>query len=200
MRLHRCLNAMVFSIALILPSLTRAADDTPPRIATVNTAKVFREMLETKDLKQKMEADAKAMNDEKARRDADLQQAQKDRDLYNEGSAEYDKASRTLIEKAIATKVWTELRNLDLTREQKVQMRNLYNKINDAVEEIARKKKLDIVLVDQGIELPADNMEKMTIDQLHQLINQRSVMYNSKRLDISDEVLAAVDAKYKFRK
>jgi Skp family chaperone for outer membrane proteins len=189
------------AVALVLPARLASAQD-GPKIATVNTAKVFNEMLETKDLKQKMDSDGNAIKAEGERRKNDLQEAQKRRDLVNEGTADYEKANRELIEKAIAMQTWQELIKADLARQQKVQMRNLFNKIEDATKEVAEAKKLDLVFVDQKIELPMDNktMEQITADQLRSLINQRSIMYNNGRLDITNEVLAAVDAKYKARK
>ncbi len=194
-----CVLALA-AVALVLPGRFAAADDAPPKIATVDTGRVFREMLETKDLKQKIESDNKVLGDEKTRRDADLKEAQKNRELYNEGTAEFDKANQAVIEKLISMEIWGKLVTADQQRQQKVQIRNLYNKINEATKEVAEQKKLDLVLVDQKIELPKDSMEKMPIEQLQQIINQRSVMYNNLKLDITNEVLAAVDAKYKARK
>lgn len=188
------------AFATVLPARFAAADNfDAPRIATVNTAKVFNEMMETKDLKQKMDSDGKAIKDESDRRENDLKETQKKRDLFNEGSPDYDKANKELVEKAIAMRAWQELTKAELQRQQKVQMRNLFNKIEDATKEVAEAKKIDLVFVDQKIELPTDSktMEQITADQLRQLINQRTIVYNNGRLDITNEVLAAVDAKYK---
>ena len=38
------------------------------------------------------------------------------------------------------------------------------------------------------------------MDQLRGLINQRSVMFSNGKFDITNDVLAAVDAKYKTKK
>jgi Skp family chaperone for outer membrane proteins len=188
------------ALATVLPARFAAADNhDAPRIATVNTAKVFNEMMETKDLKQKMDSDGKAIKDESDRRENDLKESQKKRDLFNEGTADYDKANKELVEKAIGMRAWQELTKAELQRQQKVQMRNLFNKIEDATKQVAVAKKIDLVFVDQKIELPTDSktMEQITADQLRQLINQRTIVYNNGRLDITDEVLAAVDANYK---
>jgi Skp family chaperone for outer membrane proteins len=191
------------AIALVLPAPFAAADNNDaPRIATVNTAKVFQEMMETKDLRQKMDADAKTIKDEGERRENELKEAQKKRELFNEGSTDYDKANRELIKLAIDMRAWQELTKADVLRQQKTQMRNLFNKIEEATKEVADAKKIDLVLVDQKQELPTDSatMEKITSDQLRQAINQRVIIYNNGRLDITNEVLAAVDAKYKAKK
>jgi len=191
------------AVALVLPAQFAAADNhDAPRIGTVNTAKVFQEMMETKDLRQKMDSDAKAIKDEGERRENALKELQKKRDLFNEGSTDYDKANKDLVEQAIATRAWQELTKAEVLRQQKMQMRNLFNKIEDATKDVATAKKLDLVFVDQKLELPNDakTMEQITADQLRQLINQRTIIFNNGRLDITNEVLAAVDAKYKEKK
>jgi len=76
-------------------------------------------------------------------------------------------------------------------------MRNLFNKIEEATSDVAKQKNLDIVLVDSKLELPKEGLEKIQLDQLRMMINQRVVIFNNGRLDITNEVLAAVDAKYK---
>jgi Skp family chaperone for outer membrane proteins len=191
------------AVALVLPARFAAADNhDAPRIGTVNTAKVFTDMMETKDLRQKMDSDAKAIKDEGERREKALQELQKKRDLFNEGSTDYDKANKDLVEQAIATRAWQELTKAEVLRQQKMQMRNLFNKIEEATKDVATAKKLDLVFVDQKMELPTDakTMEQITADQLRQLINQRTIIFNNGRLDITNEVLAAVDAKYKEKK
>ena len=44
----------------------------------------------------------------------------------------------------------------DLARQQKSQMKNLFEKIEAATKEVAEAKKLDLVLVEQKIDLPSD--------------------------------------------
>ena len=67
---------------------------------------------------------------------------------------------------------------------------------------LAETKKLDLVLVEQKIDLPSDpnTMEQINVDQLRNLINQRSVMFSNGKYDITNDVLSAVDAKYKTHK
>ena len=189
------------AVAMILPAGVAAAQD-GPKIATVNPAKVFNEMQETKDLMQKMESDRTAIQNEQQRRTAEVEEAKKKRTLFLEGSEELNKANKDLMDKAIGLQVWQELIKADLARQQKSQMSTLFKKIEEATKEVATAKKLDLVLVEQKIELPTDpaRMEQINVDQLRALINQRTVMYNNGKYDITNEVLAAVDAKYRQKK
>ena len=172
-----------------------AAAQDAPRIATVNPAKVFSEMQETKDLKQKMEADRKTITDEGQRKGAEVEDAKKRRALFNEGTDDFNKANKEYLEKVIAAQAWQELIKQDLQRQQKSQMKSLFEKIEAATKEVATAKKIDLVVVDQKTEFP--DLDSINVDQLRGIINQRTVLFNNGRFDITNDVLAAVDAKYK---
>lgn len=180
--------------ALAVASLPAAAQDAP-RIATVNPAKVFSEMQETKDLKQKMEADRKTITDEGQRRGQEVEDAKKRRALFNEGTDDYNKANKDWREKVIAAQAWQEMVKQELAGQQKSQMKSLFEKIEAATKEVATAKKIDLVFVDQKTEFP--DLDSINVDQLRGIINQRTVLFNNGRFDITNDVLAAVDAKYK---
>jgi Skp family chaperone for outer membrane proteins len=199
---RRSLCALALSaVALLLPARSATAQEAP-KIATVNIAKVFNEMQETKDLKQKMESDRTAIQNEGKRRSDELEEAKKARQIFNEGSEDFNKKNREVIQKAIELQTWQELIKADLARQQKSQMRNLFEKIEAATKDVADAKKLDLVIIEQKIELPTDpgQFDQMNIDQVRALINQRNLMYNNGKFDITNEVLAKVDERYKTRK
>ena len=184
--------------ALIVPARFAAAQDAA-KIGTVNPARIFNEMQETKDLKQKMESDRKNIEDTEKARVNDVEEARKRRGLFASGSEEFNKANKELIEKAVALQTWRELVKADLQTQQKTQMKSLFEKIEAATKQVAEAKKLDLVVVQNSTELPAE-LEQLNVDQLRAIINQRTVMYNNGKFDITGDVLAAVDAKYKTRK
>jgi len=196
---RRSILAFAFAAVSALVAAPFAAAQEPPRIATVNPAKVFSEMQETKDLKQKMEADRKTITDEGQRKGAEVEDAKKRRALFNEGTDDFNKANKEYLEKVISAQAWQELIKADLQRQQKSQMKNLFEKIEQATKEVAQAKKIDIVIVEQKTDLPSD-LDQINVDQLRGLINQRTILFNNGRFDITNDVLAAVDAKYKSRK
>jgi len=186
------------AVALMLPAGFAAAQDNP-KIATVNVGKVFNEMQETKDYKQKMESDRQAVENEANRRKAEVEEIRKARSLFNEGTEDYNKKNRELIQKTLEFQTWNQLYNLELARTQKLQLRSLFEKIEAATKEVAEAKKLDLVIVDQKADLPVD-LEQIDIKALLNIFGQRNVMYNNGKFDITPEVLAKVDANYKARK
>jgi Skp family chaperone for outer membrane proteins len=182
-------------IGLNLPGRAALAQD-GPRIATVNLVKVFSEMQETKDLQQKMDAERKAIEDELQKRSKDLTDIQQQRNILVEGSEEYNKKNKELIEKTVAARAYQELINADQLRQRKAQFKTLFEKIESTTKEIAEQKKIDIVLVEHRPDFPA-SLEQFNLDQVKGLINQRTVLYNNGRFDITADVVQSLDAKYK---
>src|SRR5689334_39786 len=113
---RRPLLALALSALAACFAATPATAQDAPRIATVNPAKVFSEMQETKDLKQKMEADRKTITDEGQRRGQEVEDAKKKRALFNEGTDDFNKANKEYLEKVIAAQAWQELIKQDLAR------------------------------------------------------------------------------------
>ena len=190
--------ALAALAACVVPGPSASAQD-GPRIATINPAKIFGEMQETKDLKQKMASDAKAITDEGQRRGAEVEDAKKRRGLFNDGTEDAEKANKEYMEKMISAQAWQQMIKAQVERDNKRQMKSLFEKIEKATQQVAQAKKIDLVIVEQKVEMPAD-LDQINVEQLRAVINQRSVLYSSGRFDISNEVLAALDAQYKQKK
>jgi Skp family chaperone for outer membrane proteins len=75
----------------------------------------------------------------------------------------------------------------------------IFNKITAAIQEVATAKGIDLVLAEQKPEFPP-NLDQINADQLRVLINSQNVLFNSPQVDISTDVIAAMDAKYKSGK
>jgi Skp family chaperone for outer membrane proteins len=178
--------------ALLLPAVSACAQT----FAVVNPAKVFNEMQETKDLKQKMEADRKVLEDDEKKKAQDVEEARKARALFNEGTPEFSAKNQEFLKKALDLRVWQELTRAELGRQQKQQMKSLFEKIEAAATEVAKAKNIDLVIVEQRADFPPD-LDQINVDQLRALINQRSVLYKSDKVDITNDVIAKVDANYK---
>src|SRR5687768_8325578 len=133
----------VVAAAFCLPAA--AQDAQPAKVGTVNPAKVFNEMQETKDLKQSMDGQRQQIENEGKQRAEQVNEAKRKRALFNEGTDEFQKANQELIGLAVQFQAWQELIKADLARQQKTQMIRLFGKIEAATKEIAEAKKLDMV-------------------------------------------------------
>ena len=193
--------AAVFSAMFaftLLPNIARAEDATAPRVAVANTARIFSDMQQTKDLKAKLEAKRQEIaTEENDRRtkisgmEAGLKEVAPDNPQF--------KSSQDTLDKAMADfDSWGKLVRLQAERDQKETMILLFNEIQVAVGQVAKQDNFDIVIADQGSDL--SNTEGMSFDQLRAVINQKDVLFTSKKADISDEVLTLLDAQYAKQK
>src|SRR3978361_2276042 len=113
-----------YAIALrasLLPAGAALAQD-PPKIRTVNPGRVFNDMQETKDLKQKITAQSQGLQQKQKQFEEELKELEKQRGLYNPGTPEHSKANTALINAAVTYRAWQEITKADLAREQKGQM------------------------------------------------------------------------------
>ena len=169
------------------------------KIATVNAARVFNEIQETKDLKAKMENDQKTLQQQDLEKKTKLKDLQSARDALKPDAPQYSDANKALMQAAVEYEVWQRIQGADIQRVQKTQMIAIFNKITTTVTEVAQQKGLDLVLAEQKPEIP-DNLDQINVDQVRLLINQRNVLYSTPAVDVSDAVIAAMDAKYKAGK
>jgi outer membrane protein len=189
----RIIAALLGLIALT-SSAAMAAE--PTKIAVANTAKIFSEMQELKDLKTKMESERKLLEGVDRETREKINALKSARDALKSDTPQYQDKNAELLKAAIEYETWGKLNQANFQREQKLQMKMLFKRIEDAVTEVAKQKGFDLVLTDQRPDLP-DDIENISVDQLRSLINARSVLFASEKVDISNDVLAALDSKYR---
>ena len=164
------------------------------KIGVINPSKVFQDMKETKALRAKLESrrqELQATEGDKHKAIDDLKRA---RANLKPDSPQYNDLSRQVDQASAEFQSWGQVTRLDAEREQKQMMKTLFDKIQVAVGQVAQEQGLDLVLADQGQDVPA--AEDLTFDQLRLILNQRNILYANKRVDVSERVLTVLDAQY----
>src|SRR4029434_353726 len=90
---------------------------------------------------------------------------------------------------------WARVKEAEMSRSEKEQIRGLYDKIRDACREIAAEQKLDLVLAERKPEIPA-NMEQLNPKQLGDLLMANDVLYMNENADVTQEVILRLNKKY----
>lgn len=188
-----CLTVLATLFAAAVPA---GAQDRPLKIAIANPARVFSDIQETKDLRGKMENLRKGLAAEDQQRKAELNDLQTQRQQLKPDSPQYAEKNKELLQKAIEYETWGKMQQANMQHEQKLQMKTLFDKIEVAVAEIAKQRQIDIVIAEQKPDFP-DDIDAINVDQLRMLINQRNVLYAAPEQDISNEVIALLDARYR---
>ncbi len=166
----------------------------PARIAVINPSKVFQEMKETRDLRAKLESrrqELAAAEQDKRKNIEDLKRA---RSNLKPDSPQYNDLSKQLDQATAEFQAWAQVTRVQAERDQKQMMKSLFDKIQSACAQVAQEMGADLVLADQGQDVPA--VEDLNFDQLRLLLNQRNVLYAGKRIDIGERVLTVLDAQY----
>ena len=96
---------------------------------------------------------------------------------------------------AVDYEVWGRMIQAEVQQDQKRQLLSIFNRITNAVSEVATAKGIDLVITDQRPEIP-ENLDAVNVDQLRALINSRNVLFYKPQIDISADVVAALNAKY----
>lgn len=168
----------------------------PTRVAVANPAKIFNDMQELKDLRAKMESDKKLLEGIDSEKRQKLRSLEEARNALKPETPQYKEKNEELLKAAIEFETWGRLNQANFQREQKMQLKIMYQKIEDAIGEIAKQKGFDLVIVDQRAELP-DELDKLNMDQLRTIINSRTVLFSDPKNDISSDVLALLDQRYR---
>ncbi|MCC6239349.1 MAG: OmpH family outer membrane protein [Phycisphaerales bacterium] len=177
---------------LLLPTLAWAQS----KIGVVDTARIFNEMKETQELQTKLQQDRDRLADEERQKRGHIQALREARDQLKADSPQYQQRNEELLKASVEFEVWGRMMQASVQRQQKQQIARLFDKIEQAVTEVAKTHNMDLVLAQQAMELP-DDLDKINVDQLKQLINERTVLYAADNLNISAEVITYLDAKYK---
>ena len=187
--------ALLIAAALACTNSVASAQTQPAKIAIANPAKIFAELKETADLRKAMEAkedQVKKMQFEKQQKIKDLQAK---RDNFKSDSQSFAEANRDLMAAAVDYEVWGRMTQAEVQGEQKRQLLSIFNRITTTVSEVATQKGIDLVITDQRPEIP-ENLDQVNVDQLRAMINSRNVLFFKPQVDISADVVAALNAKY----
>jgi Skp family chaperone for outer membrane proteins len=197
MRKMIALSSVLLSVCVLAASAR--GQEAPAKMAVANPAHIFNEMQETKDLKQQMESQKKSLmqtSSEKQNKIKDLQEA---RNQLKPDSPQYAERNKELLAATIDFQTWGQIQEAELQRYQKQQTRQLFEKIVAAVQKVAERKGIDVVISERKPELP-ENLDNLQFPQLLELINQRSVLYADSKVTLDSEVIALLDAEYKAGK
>lgn len=168
----------------------------PTKVAIANPGRIFSEMQELKDLRGKMDSEKKLLEGVDREKREQVRAIEAARDALKVETLQYQEKNAELLKVSIEYETWGRLNNANFQREQKLQLKLIYQKIEEAVAEVAKQKGFDLVISDQRSEMPGE-IDRLNIEQLRAIINSRAVLYAGEKADISNDVLALLDAKYR---
>jgi len=190
------INLVAFCLVALLSTVAYAQQEI--RVAVASPSRIFNEMQERIDLRAKLDSERKlmeGMNNEKLQR---IRQVQTTLQTLRPGTPQHRERSDELSRLSIEHRAWAEITDLSLQREQKSLIKSLYEKVEQATAEVAQQRGFHLVIADQRQPLPED-LDRVNVEQLVNMINARTILYASPAIDISNDVLALLDKRYRER-
>ncbi len=190
-----------FPLAALLAATTigfvpsAKADDVTAKIAICNPLKVMKEIQEYKDIVTKLKADGDALKAQFKDKKEHIAAMQDELKLLVPDSEEYAKKNEDMLKASIETDVWAKMHDMEETRTEKRKTRDMFDKIAAAVAQVAHDRGIVLVISDQHPELPED-MDDIDLQTVRAALMQRPILYSDPKMDITEDVVLAMDKAY----
>ncbi|MEN6309100.1 MAG: OmpH family outer membrane protein [Anaerohalosphaeraceae bacterium] len=160
----------------------------PAKVAVVDVTKVLQNSKKHKAWQEKMTAEETTMKAEFQKDKKALEALQANMDLLKPGSKDYIDAMKDFLDKKSLLEAKDKFYQEKVNMEMQQWTESLYTQMLDLIKEIAQRKGTDIVLAQEQLELPAASLRDFMLS-----IRTKKVLYSGDQVDITDEVLAAMD-------
>ncbi|MGE5609939.1 MAG: OmpH family outer membrane protein [Bacillota bacterium] len=194
--ISRYVTAFALAATLFIVAKPALAQDGTARIGVCNWVKVLDAMDEWKAFRDKNDNDKQKFITERGRRKLELEDLMRQRNELKPESAQYREKAQLVAQKEIEHVVWEQMTQLGLVRTEKETIQQMYNKILDAVHEVAESRKLDLVLAEKRPEVPQQNYDRLTAADIAGILSQRDVLYSNDKVDLTQAVILLVNKKY----
>ena len=190
-------TALALLALLAVPASSASAQDRPVRVATVDMPRVFQEIQERKDVEARLRQEQSRLAAEQKGKLEELAKLKAEGGNYRPGSEQHEDWRQRHMRAQIAQQAWAETAKREMDWRLKRQTRDIFDRITATVREYANSNGIDLVLADHQPTLSDDELDTIPADRIGQVMDRRRVIYASKNADISDAIIAALDARYK---
>ena len=182
-------GVLIFGLGGFICNFATAADKAAPSgTAVVSVPEVMATSKRAEKLQKKIMEQRDAALAELDKLKAQLQAVKADMETRKPGSADYTKLKKEFMQKNAEMEVQKEFLQQDLMTQNQAAMEQLYSDILAAVEKVAMEKGYELVLDKDKIEFPSNNTNELTL-----IIQTHKVLYHADYLDITADVVDAVD-------
>jgi len=197
-------NAQVLCSAMmaaVLVGLLGAAARAEVKVGQVDVVAVVDQYERTKDAEtdaKLAEADLKATAEPKIRK---VEELRLQRDGFNKDSEEWKRLDEKALEAEVELRTWLAIERVKLMRKQRDVLLDIYREIQKAVGRAAKEKGLDLVLA-KAFLTPGqiDVNEVQSLQDLKRHILSTALLYPGEVVDVTQDVLDALNADYKASK
>jgi Skp family chaperone for outer membrane proteins len=160
----------------------------PSKVAIVDVTKVLQNSKKHKKWQDKMTKDEDAMKNEFEKAKIDLKTLQDQMNILKTSSPDYITAMKEYLDKKSLLEAKDKFYQEKVNMEMLQWTQSLYTKMLEITGKIAQKKGLDIVLAQEQLDPESPSLRDFMLS-----IRTKKVLYCSTQLDITDDVLMALD-------
>jgi Skp family chaperone for outer membrane proteins len=186
---------MVCGLASMLLPARSAMAQTPTKVAVCDPLKVLGQILEGKDASGRWKAAGDTLNQQAQAKQEQLKSEEESVKLIMPGSADYDQRIEKLTEDEADAQAWLNAAKANFARKQRGEQKELFSKIEDAIKQVATQQGISLVINASHPDFP--DVERMDANAYIQTIMLHICLFNDDKLDITSDVVIAMDKAYK---
>ncbi|MCE9591791.1 MAG: OmpH family outer membrane protein [Planctomycetes bacterium] len=165
----------------------------PTAIGVVDVEKVFNTLAEKMQIEADLNTRQENLKKERDSREKELRDLKKDLEVLNASNPAFKTKQEELEKKVFDLQAWAQWQTNMLSRENRLQITGLYNKITSAAGKVAKDSGYDVVLFKE----PAADFGNVTPEQLSMALRSRKVLWTAEDLDLTEQVVQAMNNDYK---
>jgi Skp family chaperone for outer membrane proteins len=169
------------------------------KVGVANPVKILNELAETKDVNKAMEGEQATFKQQATDRDSKLKDLKAQRDQLKPDAPQWADLNKQLVQQQAEAQAWAQQTQMELQRKFRDQAKRMHEKISVALNDVAKAKGIDLVLADQKPEVSDAQMEQMNPQQVMGVLFGRNILFANTTLDLTQEVIAKLDAAYKAK-
>jgi Skp family chaperone for outer membrane proteins len=198
MKVREALLAVVAGAAgIMMCAGVGLADDAaapPLKLGVCDPVTVLNKIQEGKDVMAKWKADGETLQNEANVKKGQLQTEADEIKLLLPTSKEYEDKVEKFTEDQADSQAWLQAQQVNMMRKQREEEKALFDKILDAVSDVAKDQGLTIVINGGHADFP--ELDKLDANAFLQTILLHTSLYSDPALDITDKVVIEMDKKY----
>jgi Skp family chaperone for outer membrane proteins len=180
---------MVLSGFIVSAGTVGAADSKGLKIGVVSVRKIFQDCKRNTKYRKEMTAERDKLEQELESLSKDIDASKSKLKMLKQGSADYLSGMKDVFDKQASLQARQEYFKRQMDMREQAAVEQVFKDVLKATSEVAKEKGLDIVFEKSEPDLPAANNNELTLT-----ISTHKVLYSSGCEDITDAVMAKVDA------
>ena len=178
----------------VAPAPAPALPAGPAHLAIANPSRIFKDIQETKAMRDKLEARRKELLAKEMELRQNIETLMKQRADVNPNHPKYREITDQIINAKATLQSWGAANKASVELDQKMMVKTLFDKIEASIAEVAQQNNIDIVIADGRRDI--EGIEDMSFEDLQRVLSTRNVLYANKGFDLSEKVITLMDAKF----